>query len=192
MTREIVAHARVPELQRIANEQAANPVEQAYPAITFNGVWNRGLGDESVKAATFTPAHTGGDIVVYFEKANVVHVGDLVWNGLHVFVDRTPGGASATHWITVLEDIVKTYPSDAVYICGHAGAKFQVTGTRADVLGTRDYMTALVEFVRTQMKAGKPRDQVIAIREVLKGFEDRGPLTARALTGTYDELQATS
>ena len=191
VTGQIVAHAKVPELQRIANAQAATPAEQAYATVTFDGAWNRAVGDETIKAAAFTPAHTGGDIVVHFEKANVVHVGDLVFNRLQAYVDRTPGGASAVHWITAVENILKTYPADAVYVFGHAAAKFQVTGTRADVVVMRDYLTALVAFVRAEIKAGKTRDQIVAIREVLKGFDDHGPLSARALTGTYDELAGT-
>ena len=188
VTRSIVAHARVPALQKEAAATATPPVEQAYADATFEGVWNKGgLGDEVVHASYFAPAHTGGDIVVHFEKANVVHVGDLVWNRLQTFVDR-PGGASAVHWITMVEQIAKKYPADAVYVFGHTNAKFQVTGTKADVLLMRDYLTALVDYVRGEIKAGKPREQVIASKDVLKGFDDFGPLTTRALTGTYDEL----
>ena len=140
-------------------------------------------------AERFTPAHTGGDAVVYFEKANVVHAGDLVWNGLQTFVDR-PGGASALNWITVCEHIAAKYPKDASYIVGHANAKagLPVVVAQADVLAMRDYLTALVAHVRGEMKAGKSRDEIVSSTATLTGFEARGPLTKRALEGTYDEL----
>ena len=195
VAKTIVAQTRVPALQKEAEaqRQAANPttppVEQAYADSTFEDVWNHGVGDEMVRARKFTPAHTGGDIVVFFEKANVVHVGDLVWNGLQTFVDR-PGGASAVHWISVCEQIAKTYPKDAVYLCGHANTKagLGVTVAQADVLAMRDYMTALVDHVRKAMARGDSKDAIISSTATLAGFEARGPLTKRALEGTYDEL----
>jgi len=189
-TKTIVAQANVPGLQKIANDQASAPAEQVYADATFDEVWNKTIGDEVVHAAKFTPAHTGGDAVVYFERANIVHVGDLVWGGLQCYVDRTPGGASATNWIKVTEQIAAKYPADATYVWGHSGAKLPVTGTRADVLKMRDYLTALVEFVRAGIKAGRSRDEIVNAKDVLAGFEDRGPLTTRALAGTYDELKS--
>ena len=185
----IVAQANVPGLQKIANDQAPTPSEQVYADATFDETWNRAIGDEVVHATTFTPAHTGGDSVVYFERANVVHVGDLVWGSLQCYVDRTPGGASATNWIAVTEQIAAKYPADATYAWGHSAARLPVTGTRADVLKMRDYLTALVDYVRAGIRAGKSRDEIINAKDVLPGFEDRGPLTTRALAGTHDELR---
>ena len=71
----------------------------------------------------------GGDAVVIFEKANVVHMGDLVFNRIYPFVDR-PGGASIRGWIKSLEDSASAYPADAIYVFGHGNPKFGVTGTR--------------------------------------------------------------
>lgn len=195
VAKTIVAQTRVPALQKEAEaqRQAANPttppVEQVYADTTFDEIWNHGVGDEMVRGRTFTPAHTGGDIVVYFEQANVVHVGDLVWNGLQTFVDRR-GGASAVNWISVCEQIAKTYPTDAVYLCGHANTRagLGVTIAQRDVLAMRDYMTALVDHVRKAIARGDSRDAIVSSTATLEGFESRGPLTRRALEGTYDEL----
>lgn len=188
VTKKIVAHERVSELQKMANDLATTPVEQVYADTKFGKTWKTQIGDEMITATAFTPAHTGGDIVVHFEQANVVHVGDLVFNRVQAYVDRA-GGASAVHWIKMAEDIAKKYPADAAYVFGHANAKFKVTGTRADVLVMRDYLTALVDFVRFQVKSGKTKEQVVAIRDLLKGFDDFGPLTSRALSGTFDEVR---
>lgn len=201
VAKTIVAQANVPALQKTAAQSATQtaaqaaapgttpppPPEQVYADATFEGTWNKAIGDEVVHATFFGPAHTGGDAAIYFEKANIVHVADLVFNRLQAYVDR-PGGASAVNWIKMVEKVASTYPADATYIFGHAAAKFQVTGTKADVLVMRDYLTALVDYVRGEIKAGKPRDEVIKSTAVLKGFDDHGPLAARAVTGTFDEL----
>jgi hypothetical protein len=52
----------------------------------------------------------------------------------------------------------------------------------------RDYLTALVDHVRREIAAGKSRDEIVSSTAPLAGFEARGPLTKRALEGTYDEL----
>ena len=56
------------------------------------------------------------------------------------------------------------------------------TGMRADLLYMRDYLTALLEFVRGEIKAGKPKDVIVKITDPLKGFPDHGPLIERVLT----------
>ena len=76
------------------------------------------LGNEVVSAQYFGPSHTGGDAAIYFERANVVHLGDLLFNRLYPVTDR-PGGCNVRHWITALGEIAKTYPADALYVFGH-------------------------------------------------------------------------
>ena len=127
--------------------------------------------------------------MVTFEKANVVHMGDLVFNRMHPFIDR-PAGASIANWIKVLERTVADHGNDTVYIFGHGSPKSGVTGSRADLLYMRDYLTALLEFVRGEIKAGKPKDVIVKITDPLKGFPDHGPLIERVLTPAYEELTA--
>ena len=86
------------------------------------------------------------------------------------------------------EQIAATYPADAIYLCGHAKAGLPVTLAKSDVLAMRDYMTALVDHVKKEKAAGKSRDEIVSSTALLDRFEARGPLTKRALEGTYDEL----
>ena len=72
----------------------------------------------------------------------------------------------------------------------HAGQKFDVTGSRAELLHHANYLTALLEYVREQVKAGKTRDELVKSTDVIKGFEDYGPLIARPLGPAYDEVTA--
>jgi hypothetical protein len=75
-------------------------------------------------------------------------------------------------------------------IIGHAGPKFDVTGSRADLSYHAIYLTALLEYVRAQVKAGKTREQILASTDVIKCFEDYGPLISRPLGPAYDEVAA--
>ena len=189
-TRTIVAHANVPKLQFAAAEKAGTLEKQAYADTTFPSVWRRELGDEIVTAQYHGTAHTSGDVTVTFEKANVVHLGDLMFNRMYPAVDRA-AGASFKHWIVVLEEVVKTYPADAIYVFGHGHPKFGVTGPRGDLLGLRDYISALLAHVEKQIAAGAPKEKIVAM-ENFPGFPDYHlPLPNRLggnLSAAYDEL----
>ena len=122
-----------------------------------------------------------------FETSGVVHMGDLVFNRSHPYIDK-PSGASIANWIKSLEAVVADHPKGTVFIFGHAGPKFQPTGSGADLLYMRDYLTALLEFVRGEIKAGKTKETIVKITDPLKGFPDHGPLIARVLSAAYEEL----
>jgi glyoxylase-like metal-dependent hydrolase (beta-lactamase superfamily II) len=201
-TPKIVGHVNVPKYMKdtydrtMAQRAAANPAptnpppaDPVIPDTTFADKWQQDFGDEVIRAKYYGPAHTGGDIVTLFEKANVAHMGDLMFNRAHPVIDRA-NGASISNWTLVLRQVASELPADTIYIFGHAGANLPVTGSRADLLHHADYLAALLEYVRAQVKAGKTRDEVIALREVIKGFEDYGPLIARPLGPAYDEVTA--
>jgi glyoxylase-like metal-dependent hydrolase (beta-lactamase superfamily II) len=192
--KKILAQVNVPRLQVEAARaaQAAQPgqpqqPEQVVADTTFEKTWSASVGDEKMSLKYYGPAHTGGDSVVTFEKANVAHVGDLVFNRRHPYIDR-PGGASIANWMKVLDGTVADHDNGTIYIFGHAGPNFPVTGGKADLLYMRDYCSALLDFVRGEMKAGKPKEVIIKITDLLKGFPDHGPLVERVLTAAYEEL----
>ena len=62
-----------------------------YPDQTFTNVWQLKIGNEQVVAKYYGFGHTSGDVVIAFESANVVHMGDLVFNRFHPFIDRAGG-----------------------------------------------------------------------------------------------------
>ncbi|MBI2407451.1 MAG: MBL fold metallo-hydrolase [Gemmatimonadetes bacterium] len=194
--RKILAQRNVPVLQRAAAERAAKapqpgvttpPPEQVYADTLFDKTWREPVGNEVMSLTYYGPAHTGGDAVITFERANVVHMGDLVFNRRQPVLDR-PGGSSIAGWVRVLEGVLRDHPTDTIYIFGHAGTNFPATGSRADLEVQRNYLTALLDFTRGEVKAGKPRDVVVKFAEPLPGFPDHGPLTERVLGAAYDEL----
>ncbi len=193
VARKILAHVNVPKLQRAAAAQAAQrpgAAPQPEPVVadaTFEHTWREDVGSEVMALKYYGPAHTSGDAVVTFEKANVVHMGDLVFNRRHPYIDR-PAGASVANWVKVLEGTLKDHGKDTIYIFGHSGPASGITGGSADLLYMRDYLTALLDFVRTEIKAGKSRDVIVKVTDPLKGFPDHGPLIERVLGAAYDEV----
>lgn len=194
-TKSIVAHANVPDLMRARAEADKRTLDPAMvPDATFPETWKLSLGDEVVSARYLGTGHTKGDIVVHLEKANVVHLGDLLFNRIYPVIDR-PGGASIRHWVVVLETIHKEYPADAIYVAGHGNGKFGITLQRDELLVFRDYLSGLLAYTEKGIKAGKSKEELQKI-DNLEGFTDfhvppgRGNRLPGNVGTAFDELSA--
>lgn len=189
---KIIGHRNVPDLQRKA-APAGQADQQVVPTHLFDTAWSEAVKDERVTCKHYGPGHTGGDAVVFFEKANVVHMGDLLFNERHPFIDR-PAGASIQNWIKTLDAVAKEYPRDAIYVAGHAKTGVPVTGDRTLLQKQRNYLDAVLTHARKGIKENKSRDE-IATLEALPGFEGYMAAPPRltlagALGVAYDELTA--
>jgi cyclase len=190
VVKSIVQQERCAKLHKEFAEKNNTAAQQAFADVTFGESWSTTLTDEKVWARYQGPGHTGGDAIIHFEKANVVHMGDLMFNRLHPRIDR-PSGASIKNWISILEKTSKNH-KDATFIFGHAKPGQPVTGSAQELLHLRDYFDAALEHVRKGMKAGQTQEQIVGI-ESLPKFEDYagngGVLTLKGtLTAAYEEL----
>jgi glyoxylase-like metal-dependent hydrolase (beta-lactamase superfamily II) len=186
-TDRLVAHANVPDLMRAAAGDEEDP--GTVPTETFEETWSESVGSERLTLRHYGPAHTGGDAVVFFENANVVHVGDLVFNRAYPFID-VGGGADSKNWIDILETLHGELGDDTIVIHGHGNPEYGVSGRRDDLLVMRDFLAALNEYVTTQRQAGASLEEMKQI-EVLEGFEafnfDWGLSLANCIEAVYQE-----
>ncbi len=198
VARHVVAHGMAEQHMRRApggtgpSTQPGAP-EPLYPDVTFTHRWTAEVGDERIVARHHGRAHTSGDVAITFERANVVHMGDLLFHRRHPVVDRA-AGASLRNWQGLLGEVVGAHASDTLYVAGHVGAGLPVTVGTAEVIGFRDYLGALLAFVERQVQAGRSREEVLAMRAPLPGFEAWGAFGAtnprEALTAAYEEVTA--
>ena len=206
--RRVVAHGmadqhmrRAPQPPQQAQQAQQRPPQQPqtqppppaplYPDTTFTHSWSTDAGDERIVARHHGRAHTSGDAVITFERANVVHMGDLAFHRRHPVVDRA-AGASMRNWMRVLEQVVSAHAADTIYIFGHAGEGLPVTGSSAELLQFRDYLGAVLAFVERHVAAGRSREETLAMRTPLAGFEAWGPFGQAGardpLTVAYEEV----
>lgn len=70
-----------------------DPVPSAeLPTQTFAAGLTLNANGEQVDLTYVAPAHTDTDIYVFFPKANVLHMGDVFFNGVYPFIDASTGG----------------------------------------------------------------------------------------------------
>lgn len=171
--------------QRVAKEQNKEDV-QLYPDITYGETWEYKKLKENIKTYYFGPAHTNGDSIVFFPHANIAHVGDLVFNRRWAFIDRS-AGASVKNWILVLENIQKEFDNDTLFVFGHAFDPEKVTGNKADIKAMQDYLTNLLAFVNSQIKAGKTKEEILKAKSIPGVTEWQGDGIERGLDAAYEE-----
>jgi glyoxylase-like metal-dependent hydrolase (beta-lactamase superfamily II) len=116
------------------------------------------FGDEKVLIEHYGPAHTDGDLHVYFTKADVLVTGDTYWNGIYPFIDSVAGG-SIDGMIRATERNLARITDNTLIIPGHGAVAH-----RADLREFRDMLVAIRENVAALKKQGKSLEAVIAAR----------------------------
>jgi cyclase len=192
VAKKIIAQAKVPDLQKMAAAQTPNAEAPVLPDATFDKTWTEHAGDETIIGRYYGPGHTGGDAIYHFLRANVVHMGDLLWLQFHPRVDR-PAGASIQNWLKTLDGVGRMMPADTIFLAGHAKQGRPVTGTVNDITGFRDYFDAVLTTTRKGIAAGKSKDEIAASSlPQFDAYQTAG--SALSLAGVlgvaYDELTA--
>ena len=135
-----------------ASPEAALPIVTFTDAMTFH--WN---GDE-VHVFHVEPAHTDGDSIIHFRKANVLHTGDTFFNGMYPYIDVSSGG-SIDGVIAAADTALKLCNDKTKIIPGHGEL-----ADADDLRAYRDVLQAVRDRVRSLVDAGKTRDEVIAAK----------------------------
>jgi glyoxylase-like metal-dependent hydrolase (beta-lactamase superfamily II) len=189
IAQNVVAHRNSLINQQTVAQKNKSEDKQLYPDITYTDKWKKRLGGEKVSLHYFGEAHTNGDSVVYFEKANIAHMGDLMFNRRHPFVDRS-AGASISNWIRVLDRVADKFERDTTYIFGHAAEGYEVTGTAADLMSFKGYLQRVLDFAQQEINAGKTKEEFIQNKSIPGETEWKGDGIERPLTAAYEEITA--
>jgi cyclase len=126
------------------------------PVLTFETELKVYLGDEVVRIWHTPPAHTDGDAVVYFERAGVLHLGDLFFNQAIPFIDANAGG-SVKGYLTALDGVLSQVPAEVVIIPGHGPV-----GGVAQLKAFRGYIADLLAEAATARARGMSREAFVA------------------------------
>lgn len=193
-TKHIVAHENVPILQKKSAEARDQKTAdaQVYADLTYSDTWTQKVGDETIHLIHSGPGHTGGDSVVYFEEANVAHMGDLMFNRAYPFIDIN-GGANIENWIKILRKTVDDLESDTIYIYGHGNSEYGITGNKDDLILKSNFLEALLEYTQKGIDAGKTKEEIAKASDVIPGFEVfKAPgwsiTLSRCIDAAYTEL----
>ncbi len=187
LVQHVLAHENSKTNQQKVAVEKKSEATQLYPDQTFGTTWCDGIGKEKICLHYFGPGHTNGDSLVHFQHANIVHMGDLVFNRRHPFVDRT-AGASVRSWINVIEKAGKIFSRKTIFVCGHAAEGYDVVANKTDIALFGDYLQNLVQFAEAGIKAGKSKEELLKTTIIPGSPEWKGEGVARPLGAVYEEL----
>lgn len=128
--------------------------EESWPVITFDNRISIHLNGEEIRVLHYPHGHTDGDAVIFFTKSNVVHMGDLYFNGYLPFTDLDNGG-DVEGYLENIESILSRIPDDVKIIPGHG----PVAG-KQDLLNYYRMLRETIGLVTSQMEAGKSLEEI--------------------------------
>jgi cyclase len=171
----VIATANVRKWLAAGNERTRDKpaAPDALPIVIFSGETTLHLNGEEIRLLALSPAHTDGDVVVFFKQANVVAMGDVYMSPGVSFGDRWYG-SGMLNLIETLEHLLPQIPADARIIPGHG-----VVSTRADLARGLDVMRQMKAVVEKGIRDGKTLEQLTAER-VFDPFRSSFPVWASA------------
>ena len=165
----IVAHENVRArlsmdqvLERIGREPAPNPAapDGALPVITFAEDVTFHLNGDELYAFHVANAHTDGDAIVHFRRANVVHMGDTFFRDRFPFIDTATGG-SIDGMIAASGAALALMDARTMVIPGHGALS-----TREDLRAYRDALKSMRDAVAALMEEGHSLERIQDLRPI--------------------------
>ena len=130
----------------------------ALPVITFADSVSFHLNGDELHVFHVPPAHTDGDSIIHFKRANVVHMGDLYFNGLYPFIDGSSGG-SVDGVIAAGERVYAMIDDETKIIAGHGPLS-----NRAELKAFIEMLKGVRANIGALVDAGQSLEEVIAAK----------------------------
>jgi len=160
----IVSHENT--RKRMAGQQTNPPPAAAVPTLTYHDSLTLHFNGEEIYIYHPDPAHTDGDSIVYFRKANVMHVGDVPASLRYPNIGVNDGG-TVEGMMAAGRQVMKVADANTRIVPGHLGP----------VIGFKEIEQQLVMFaavrdrVAAAIKAGKTEAEVVASKPT-KDFDE--------------------
>lgn len=160
----ILAHENV--RKRMGSEQFLAHIDHrqppypaaALPIATYADAMKLHWGEEEIEIVHVEAAHTDGDSLVYFRRANVLHTGDTCFAGMYPYID-VRGGGSIDGMIQAIDRALAMTNAQTRIIPGHGPLS-----TPADLGEYRKMLATSRDRVQALIREGKSRKEVLAGR----------------------------
>lgn len=142
--------------------------KSALPVVTFNDRMSLHLNGETATVYHVAHGHTDGDSIIHFPASNVIHMGDMYFNGLYPYVDLDAGGS--VQGMVQAADLALSLADDTTRIIPGHGPLAMTEDLRA----YRDYLIEASTNVQTLIDEGKNLQQIIAAEPTAEWDESLG------------------
>lgn len=129
----------------------------AIPAEVFASERTIQLNGSTLLLKHHANAHTDGDITVTFAEADVIHAGDIYWNGIYPFIDYSTGG-SIDGTIRAVAAILAMAGDRTIIIPGHGIP----SSNKAELQEYHDMLVTIRERVGLLKSRGRTLEEIVA------------------------------
>jgi glyoxylase-like metal-dependent hydrolase (beta-lactamase superfamily II) len=126
----------------------------ALPVVTFSDTLSLFINGDTLQVFHVAKAHTDGDVIIRFRRANVFHMGDAFFNGFYPFIDVGSGG-TLDGMIAAADLVLASSDGETRIIPGHGPL-----GRREDLKAFRDMLATVRTRLTAAMQKGMTLDQV--------------------------------
>lgn len=151
----IVAHENVRARMKSGGGRGAPAAPEALPNLTYDDGMTVHLNGEAVHLVHLPTGHTDGDTIVFFTDSKVVHMGDLMFNGMFPFIDLDSGG-TVSGYLRALRAAHAQITDDMKVIPGHGPL-----ATRADILKIVRMIEVSIGVVEARMDEGMSAQEIV-------------------------------
>ncbi|MBN1830701.1 MAG: MBL fold metallo-hydrolase [Deltaproteobacteria bacterium] len=149
---------RMRSSQSILGSEVPPSPKAALPVATFDDGMTFHLNGHEIEVFYIPCAHTDGDVLVRFVESNVLHMGDIYFEGMYPFIDLTSGG-SIDGMISAVDQVLAIIDSDTIIIPGHGPLS-----NKKKLEGYRKMLAAIRERVAQYLKDGKTLEEILAAK----------------------------
>lgn len=135
----------------------ASPAD-ALPQRVFKDGYTLEANGERIEVSHVAPAHTDTDVILRFEHANLLHAGDVFFNGRYPLIDASTGG-KVDGMIEACDRLLRLAAADTRIVPGHGRL-----ATSADLVTYRDMLATAADRVRKLKASGKSLEESIAAK----------------------------
>jgi len=144
--------------------------KDSLPVVTFNDQVTLHLNGEAVTVTHVPHGHTDGDSIVFFPASNVLHMGDIYFNGLYPYIDLD-GGGSIQGMIAAVELGISLSDASTRVIPGHGPMS-----NLEELTAYLAFLTKARDNVQTLIDQGMDLQQVIAAKPTAEWDETLGKI----------------
>ncbi len=142
----IIAQENVRE--RLSAAVSGQSAKTGLPVITFEKSLTLHFNDEPIKVFHLPTGHTDGDSIIYFEKSEVLHMGDLFFSGRFPFIDLNSGG-NVEGYLANVKKVLEFLNDEVKIIPGHGAL-----ATKDDLEEFQSMLEQTIQIVRERIREG--------------------------------------
>jgi glyoxylase-like metal-dependent hydrolase (beta-lactamase superfamily II) len=168
------------------NSTTPSYAKAALPVLTFNDRMSLHFNGETATAYYVANGHTDGDSIIHFPASNVIHMGDMFFNGMYPYVDLDAGGS--IEGMVNAADLALSMANESTRIIpGHG----QLAMTE-DLKNYRDFLIKASTNVQALIDQDMNLQQIIAAKPTEEWDEALGKIwikPAQFVTFIYNSLE---